>query len=588
VVALLLLVALTFFGRASSAPSRSAAHSSKADYVHTSSNSRPMTLATCPASASKTTSVQSKGTPHSFLPKSSRNQVSSILYSAQSLLRDHATLTQKVRARAATLPRCAPLPAAFNAPGGALMANTEPFDLPQNEESIAVDFGNSSLAVTGYNDFQGFFLLNNTLTGYATTSYNGTSTSVVKSGWLPGVVDPYCTDGSILDALGDPSFASDQSGNIVAGTLADSIVGDCNGGDNGIIVSKSNSGVYNGGTACNDAETSNSCWTSHLIDSHTASSLLFDDKDWLAVNTNNGHVYVAWDQIDENAGTEVVQFSDCNNSLSACSAPITISDVADTNTFSPYVGIWTDGTPLVSYEQIGSSTVDFHLVHLTDSTSTPAIVSNNRYRSIPFAAMLQGLATDGYRILTQVKFGVDLSKGANRGDIYATYDKCASTSDEDQIAGFLCDQAVVRVDLLTSPTGSATQLSTPSAYDQTFPSISVDPSNGKVWVAYYTTQNDVDRSTQEVVVTSSSGGTGAFGSVAQVTTSGNSYQADTLVQLGFAPQNGDYMQLEAKSGKVYVSFNANYDQKSGLAQLTKTNQEDNYVCLFPAGTGPCK
>jgi hypothetical protein len=299
-------------------------------------------------------------------------------------------------------------------------------------------------------------------------------------------------------------------------------------------------------------------------------------------------VYIAWDLIDFNANTEIEKFVACKNDLSSCSSPITITCSACTNVFSPFVAVAPDGSVEVSYEQLGNTTTDLHLVRITGGL-TPVVASDHIFHSMSWANTLHGQATDSYRITTQVKIAIDTTTGSHKGHTYATWDQCASAG-ANYYFGLSCSQAVLKVNDIPTPTSSGTSVSVPAGNNQTFPSIAVDEtgtSAGHLSLAYYTTQNDSQHTLIRVYEAQSSGGTSAFGTPIQVTTANINYLLDPLWSLNGIAVFGDYIQVVAENGKVYVHFNATFEQKSGPSSLgtTVVNQGDNYLCELPLGSG---
>jgi hypothetical protein len=584
-----------------------------------------------------------------YVPANPKLQVSSIRQALQYFLVDHAKQTAAIRAavakqqaargNSATYVGCTPL-VPFNAPGGANMWNKDPCNMLQSEESIALNTSNSEL-VGGVNDFGGFFGLNSdnpfSITGY--TVAGAAAGSVIRNwGDLPGVTDPGCTDGSILVSRGDPYVGIAKSdGTAYMTSLATPGPGTCgnNNGDNGIEVNVGNGSLYTSG-ACTDGVLTSTCWTPHLIHqaniSGCATNTLpcqMDDKDSLAVdNTPNspgyGNVYVAFDIIDHcNApcvlSNETGVVVGCDHTVTSCSSAVTYSG-ASLNEFSPFVAVRSDGSLEIGYESFDTTpnSTDLNLTHCTVSGHTPTCLAPTKFDSInstvvcgtppsPCDAtndqLLTGLATNGLRILTQVKIAIDDTTGTNAGHTYAVWDQCATN--EDQFGSFnnltgACGASNIEMDDIATPTSTGTRVGYPGGrYDDFMPTVAVDQTNGHVWVAYYSTKTDLstfgatptlsfdvgNHSGIRPFVTTSAGGTGLLQAPFGITTANDSYQADSCVQVfGCVPQFGDYFQIVADSGHAYIHFNVNFEQKGGPATVWfvtgVVNQEDNYMCRF--------
>jgi hypothetical protein len=392
------------------------------------------------------------------------------------------------------------------------------------------------------------------------------------------------------------------------------------------------------------------CWTPHLIHqaniSGCATNTLpcqFDDKESLAVDNNPtspgfGNVYVAFDIIDScNApctlSNETGVAGGCNHSVTSCSSAVTYSG-ASLNEFSPSVAVRSDGSLEIGYESFDTTPnwTDLNLTYCTVSGVTPSCGAPTKFDSINSTVLfcgtppntfpcdatndqlLTGLATNGQRILTQVKIAIDDTTGTNAGHTYAVWDQCATN--EDQFGSFnnlsgACGASNFEMDDIATPTSTGTRVGYPGArYDDFMPTVAVDQTTGHVWVASYSTKTDlqtnaVTPSTTDVsnhsairpFVTTSAGGTGLLQPPCGITTANDSYQADSCVQIfACVPQFGDYFQIVADSGHAYIHFNVNFEQKGGPTAVWLVtglvNQEDNYMCRFltypPANTQrPC-
>ena len=571
-----------------------------------------------------------------FVPAHSRAVVSSIRLAAQYYLVQNRAATLAARRKLQSIaPHIASPPLNFIAPGGSFVFNTDSNAFTQNEESIAIDpttpGGNApgTLAVGGFNDFRGFFLPNNTLSGFAVSSMLPCDESRIRSycahmitdGWIPGVVDPDCTDGSVLAAGGDPALAANSSGTFLYATLALPTGTGCSftSNDSGVIVSVSLPQLKSGG--CVSGLTTNSCWKSFLIDE--SPNVVMQDKEWIVVDPVSGQITVAWD--DVNGNFAYLMYRTCTLSAGptlAC-GPRTQAPCATTcnEVFGPYIAIWRNpvsgvNNVVLTYDQFNSFfpcpppdgsclVTELHMSNLTTGTdqvfttlqpSATLISPGNNYGD-------EAIASSQYRIVTQVKIAADASSVANPA-IYVTYDYCpAAGSDGYGAAAYYdfflavnlvgqgsCVTPQVAVDRFSSATGSPTAMTVPSGYDQTMPTLAVDQvgaTAGTVTLAYNSTNDDPQHAGMRVYVTQAAAGSTTFGApITNVLTANNTYTADPGVSFGEAPEFGDYIQVAVQNGAVFLHFTANFEQKSGPAILgtVPVNQEDNYLCFFIPGS----
>lgn len=584
-----------------------------------------------PGRAAQAASTSSSAHINGYLPTDSHHFVSSIRYMAQYFWHDHKDATVRVHNAIGKGTLTAPGKSAlFTAPGGAMSFNSDTSAFTQNEESFAIDPTTSSgggqtgvIGVGGFNDFRGFFLYTtNTLSGYAVSKTvscgAGVCAHLFKDGWLPGATDPLCKDGSILVPAGDPAIGVSANGTFYYASLAfpsaTSACGNSNG-DNGVIVAMSNSNLENPSVACNDALTTNNCWTSVVVHANSQSGCFsnppiapcaFDDKDWITVDPATGRPTFAWDYFDGVHNVQYVDAVTCGTHLGCgFGAPHKVStppSPGTDDTFAPYLATWHNpqknaNEAILTYEQInfGSRTVDQHIVDLTTPGTT--VNSDTIFRSMPFAQFLQVMATDQYRILSQTKVAAD-ARAISNPQIYVTYDQCQYVGSDGAGANYYydftgggfgaCAQSLIKVLDFSSPTTAGTSMGTPSGTNQTFPSVSVDEATGQVALSYYTTQDDtLEHATLRPYAAVSAGGSSAFSAVySGLLSVSNDYTADPALAFVVGPANGDYLQVAMLHGDIYVHFNANFELKSGppAAGTVPVNQEDNYLCYIQAGT----
>lgn len=582
----------------------------------------------------------SQGHPQSaFLPANPRQHVSSIRRAAQFFLVDHRAETQAAW-RHADQWRHLPPASFFTAPGGALSFNSDDSAMTQNETSIAVDPTSSggaaagTIAVGGFNDFRGLFLPStNTLSGFAvsqtvtcdTGSGPTTCAHLLTDGWVPGVLDPLCTDGSVLTAYGDPVVAANASGTFFYATLATPMVSNTcawqSFPDGGVILAVSTPTLRTGG--CTSALTSSTCWTSFLIDETTFHSCptsgpncATDDKEWMAVDPVSGQITLAWDRLDDGNQTpgEFVYWKTCTlqagPSLSCTAAAQAPCATTCNNTFAPYLAIWHNPTSgvnnvVLTYEQFNTlfpcppfngdcETAELHLANLTAGT-------DQVFTTLGPAAPIDSLAADQYRITSQTKVAAD-SRSVPSPYIYVTYEQCAPAGTDGRGADYYynffletnlqgqgnCARPQVVVDRFSSTSDTPTAMTVPSGYDQTMPTLAVDQAGaaaGTVTLAYNSTNDDPQHAALREYVTQAAAGSTAFGAPYTSLMGNQQYTADPGVTIGDAPEFGDYLQVATLNGAIFLHFTGTYEMKAGPALLgtVLVNQDDNYLCYFVPG-----
>jgi hypothetical protein len=568
-----------------------------------------------------------------FVPAHSRAIVSSIRHAAQFFLVQNRAATLAARRQLRSVAPSIASPLSFTAPGGALAFNSDSGAFTQNEESIAIDpttpggSAPGTLTVGGFNDFRGFFLPNNTLSGFAVSSMlpcdeslsHPSCAHLLTDGWIPGVVDPLCTDGSVLAAGGDPALAATSDGTFLYATLALATGSGCAFLNNhsGIIISVSLPQLKSGGCVSN--LTTNTCWQSFLIDE---SSTVMQDKEWIAVDPVSGQITVAWDDVNGNFAYLMYRTCTLTAGPNLSCGVRTQAPCATTcnNVFGPYLAIWHNpnsgvNNVVLTYDQFkdffpcppanGSCLItELHMSNLT--TGIDQVFTTLQ----PSATLLapgnndgyEAIASSQYRIATQVKVAAD-AVGVATPYIYVTYDYCpAAGSDGHGAAAYYdwflnanlvgqgsCVTPQVAVDRFSDTSGTPTAMAVPSGYDQTMPSVAVDEagtSAGTVTLAYNSTNDDPQHAGLRVYVAQAAAGSTIFGTpITNVVTADNAYTADPGISYGEAPEYGDYIQVAVQNGAVFVHFTSNYEQKTGPAVLgtVPVNQEDNYLCFFIPG-----
>lgn len=486
--------------------------------------------------------------------------------------------------------------------------------MPQSETTIAVDPQNLSRVVGGVNDARMFFCpalpSADCPSGYTeslsefTTSADGGS-SVAKSNWIPGLpVTLTNSSGSFPDNLtswGDPSVVYGSGGNFYYASLAISQ----DSSANGIELAVSNSNLWKPGSPCATSlanPNSNGCWSQALVFGNLSPQAgSFEDKELVAVDHDAaslyfGDAYVAWDHFYPN-GTSSTYLARCTPALvctmlSGGTLPV-ISGASPFVAFStPAVGA--NGRVYVSWCNFGTFTT-VGPVTCSETSSGPGGTSFGKIHTIlsffgprttfPKYTALSGFATEQFRTADIDVLAVDTSGTSN--NLYFAVDLCTGGN----YYGFAspavpgnCGQSGVVFARSTNGGASWTgaHLISASSAVNVQPWVSVDPSNGDVVVAYYTTQFDPFNHRIDVVAQVSKNLGESFKMV-RVTSASDEPNADPamydyFVANGFGgsfivPQFGDYLQVEALDGTIYTSFTGNYQVELG------TFQADPYLAV---------
>ncbi len=490
--------------------------------------------------------------------------------------------------------------------------------MPQSETTVAVDPSNTNHVVGGVNDARFFFCgslpASDCPSGYAlslsgfTVSADG-GHSVLKGDVLPdleknvanatGVPFP-----EVLISWGDPSIVPGVSGNFYYGSLAIS----ANSSANGIELAVSNSNLFNPAASCSGPAAptfplTNPCWTATLVAGNlTNNAATFEDKDLVAVDHDPsspyyGDAYVSWDHFNANGTTESWA-ARCTPSL-VCTMiaggglpPLSGNDPFPVFT-TPSVGA--DGAAHFTWCNYGTFTSLGPISCRVRSTATHGGALGPIYNitsfygagtDFPSYTGLVGFATEQFRTDAIPVIAADTSQTSN--NLYFTVDLCVAGSYYN-VFGPLepgnCGESGI---LFSRSTNGGATWSTPVLLSTSGvnvqPWVTVDPLNGAVVVAYYTTQFDSFNHRIDVVADVSNDQGVTFHQV-RVTNLSNEPDSDPamydyLVSSGFGgsfivPQYGDYMQVAALGGQLWVSYTANYAVELG------TFQTDPWLTLAP-------
>jgi PKD repeat protein len=396
----------------------------------------------------------------------------------------------------------------------------------------------------------------------------------------------------LMISFGDPSIAAGVHGEFFYASLSISR----NSAANGIELAVSNASLFSPSNACATplgSPTTNSCWQATMVSANlTALAGSFEDKELLAVDWDSsspyyGYVYVAWDHFKPNGMVES-WVARCTPSL-VCTMiagggapPLSGNDQFPAFT-TPAVG--KDGAAHFTWCNYGTATDLGPIFCRARSTApnggafgaTSTIMSFEGVgTTLPAVNGILGLSTEQFRVASIGTVAVDTSVGSN--DMYFAIAACTAGSYYNFRAPSLPGNCGAASIFFSRSTDSGATWSVPTIISQSgqnvMPWVTVDPSNGNIVIAYYTTQFDVFNHRIDVVASVSTDRGLTFGLV-RLTNASNEPNADpglfnytsTFGQAYFAPQFGDYLQAVALGGQIWVLFNGNYASELGTLQL---------------------
>src|SRR2546428_823332 len=479
--------------------------------------------------------------------------------------------------------------------------------LPQSETTIAVDSGNLSRVVGGFNDAK--FLLCGairlecggsfpaSLSGFTTSEDGGIT--IAKSEHIPDLD----VNGTSLVSWGDPSLAASVDGNFFYASLAidprNTLLG------NGVMIAKSNSNLFNRNVSCTTSlfnPTANSCWTSVLVFGNIGfPTFTFEDKDRIAVDHDPsspffGSVYIGWDHfvID---GTSSSYLARCDGNLTSCTivSGLTQPVLSGSDLFVAWTTPLVDknGNVIVAWCNFGTF-ITFGPVNCRMRSSPPGGMGFGQTENIlsymgtgttlPNDTVVVGWATEQFRIAAGL-ISITADTSPLSGNLYFSVQVCISghyyviprvftggAADNPGNCGrsaVLFSRSIDGGVIWSSPV----TLSKPAVNDQPF--VTVDSVTGRLYVLYYTTQFDPFDHRIDVVVSISSNGGQNF-HLLRVTKVSNEPDSDPnmynyLAPAGLGssfvvPQYGDYFEAAANSGSLMVLFTANYVVEAGTFQ----------------------
>lgn len=476
--------------------------------------------------------------------------------------------------------------------------NFDDTGLPQNEESVSACRSNTNDVLEGTNDYRGLLDPIGNFTGWHFSTDGGQT--LTNEGLLPEL----SIAGTVVPSGGDPVDVSGPGCSFYAADLNYTLGSDFFTEPNGVGIYRSDASTL---ASC-DASNQKSCWPVGVIAAaspnvhgqpnppspdHPAD---FYDKPWIDVGQSGAAGTVVWltfsdfhltgpgtDTLDYTASVKAVR---CNAALTSCTAPQTLSGSDEDIQFSD-VTIGSDGRTYVTWAQIigelpGSGgtasqpqtwVIKSRVAEPGSTTFGPTHIVREVALPVPFAGVLQ---SNGFRIATYPKNAVaQLGGNGNKpgtgpSRFFVTWEECSA-----RVLDTICEEPRV---MLTYSDDLGATWSDPQTLSQGgvnyFPTISADPTSGKVAVAWFTNSNDAFENRQDIDLVSFDADNPSAKHVQRLTATSNDPDADPLLGSAFI---GDYIEVFAYNRTAWVGFNANYRQVPLLFDGLPVNQQDNYV-----------
>jgi hypothetical protein len=442
--------------------------------------------------------------------------------------------------------------------------------LPQNEESVSSCTRRPRVLIGGTNDYRGILDPTGNFTGWYFSNDGGRH--VVNEGLLPAVTTD---DGTEVPSGGDPVFVAGPRCGMYAGSL--NYTGD--GTVSGVGVYRSTPRTLATCPQGRDPDqlSNAACWpTRRLVD--VAAPGHFIDKEWMDVGYSGSAGMVVWvaygdlSQFNAEGNEEAgeIKAVRCSADLSDCTAPIVLSE-GQTVAEYPDVTIGPDGRTYVTWGEFFGGSFTGPTQRAWVAVAEPGSTTFTRHPVLTEHQVVRARETlhaAGFRVGTMFKNTVAMVRGEPR--ISMIWERCLLHA-----VDLVCEEPQVR--LVQSSDLGATwgrQRVISAGGDNYFPTIDTDPAGDRVYAAWYTHRFDpVFHNRQDVELVR----LGAYGRVRdrqRVTPVSNETEADPLLGSIFI---GDYIELSANRGRVWVHFNANRRAVRFLYDGLPIPQQDNVL-----------
>ncbi len=477
--------------------------------------------------------------------------------------------------------------------------NADDTGLPQNEESVSACHTNTKYVLGGTNDYRGFIDPVGNSTGWHFSTDGGKS--LANEGLLPEL----SIDGTVVPSGGDPVDVAGSGCTFYAANLNYTLGSDFLTEPNGI-------GVYRSDTAtlatC-DPGNQASCWPTRKIVAASpnvhgqpnppspAHPSHFYDKPWFDVGVSGAAGEVVWvvfsDFLQTGPGTDTLDYTAqlkavrCNAALTSCTTPQALSGSDDDIQFGD-VTIGPDGRTYVTWAQIigelpGSGgtasqpqtfVIKSRVAPAGSTAFGPTHVVATVDLAIPFGGTLQA---NSFRVATYPKNAVAQLGGGSGGKggsgatrFFVTWEQCTA-----RVLDTICEEPSVLLSYSDDlgATWSDAQTVSQGGVNY-FPTISADPTSGRVAVAWFTNRYDTFDNRQDVDFLSFDADRPGTKHVQRLTQASNDPDADPLFLGSFI---GDYIEVFAYDHTAWVHFNANYRDVPLLFEGVPVNQEDNFL-----------
>ena len=459
--------------------------------------------------------------------------------------------------------------------GHGTLFNRDTVGLPQNEESVSSCPNAHRTVLGGTNDYR--FLLDpqGNSTGWHFSNDGGRT--VTNEGLLPALTAPDGT--TVLPSGGDPvDVAGHDCKNLYAASL--------NYDFTQPFPFPSGVGVYRSDpqtlASCPQGRsdgglTNPSCWpTRRLID--FAAPGRFLDKEWMAEGRSGSAgnvVWIAYGDLGEfnaegNEESGVIKAVRCTADLQSCTQPIVLSQ-GQTVAEYPWVTIGPDGRTYITWGEFFGGSFTGPSQQAWIAVAEPCSTTFTRhpiYREDQVIRARENLHAADFRVGTMFKNTVAMVHGHPR--VFTTWDRCQLHAQDE-----VCEEPEIPV-TYSDDLGKtwSPQHVVSAGGDNYFPYITVDRDTGAIEEAWYTHRFDRQFHNRQDVELARLSPNGDVISRQRVTRTSNETEADPVLHGVFI---GDYFQIDANAGRVYVHFNANYRQVPFEGQGIPLPQQDNFL-----------